>query len=67
MDFVFDRTADGRVIKSFTVVDDAPHEAVAIVPERAMGGLFLTRTLLDHLALHRGLPSAIRTDNGNEF
>lgn len=24
MDFVFDRTAEGRVIKSLTVVDDAP-------------------------------------------
>jgi len=66
MDFVFDRTADGRVIKSLTVVDDATHEAVAIVPERAISGLFLTR-ILDHLALQRGLPSAIRTDNGKEF
>jgi putative transposase len=39
MDFVFDRTAEGRVIKNLTVVDDATHEAVAIVPERAIGGL----------------------------
>ena len=62
MDFVFDRTAEGRVIKNLTVVYDATHEAVAIVPERAIGGLFLTR-MLDHLALQRGLPSAIRTDN----
>lgn len=38
MGFVFDRTADGRVIKSLTVVDDANHEAVAIEPERAIGG-----------------------------
>ena len=37
MDFVFDRTAEGRSIKNLTVVDDATHEAVAIVPERAMG------------------------------
>nr|WP_231672127.1 IS3 family transposase [Ralstonia pseudosolanacearum] len=66
MDFVFDRTAEGRVIKSLTVVDDATHEAVAIVPERAIGGQSLTR-ILDHLALHRGLPQAIRTDNGKEF
>ena len=36
MDFVFDRTAEGRVIKNLTVVDDATHEAVAIVPERAL-------------------------------
>ncbi len=66
MNFVFDRTADGRVIKSLTVVNDATPEAVAIVPERAIGGLFLTR-ILDHLALQRDLPSAIRKDNGKEF
>lgn len=66
MDFVFDRTAEGRVIKCLTVVDDATHEAVAIVPERAIGGHALAR-ILDRLALERGLPQAIRTDNGKEF
>lgn len=66
MDFVFDRTAEGRVIKCLTVVDDATHEAVAIVPERAIGGYALTRTL-ERLAVERGLPQAIRTDNGKEF
>ncbi len=66
MDFVFDRTAEGRVIKNLTVVDDATHEAVAIVPERAIGGTQLTRTL-NQLAKIRGLPKAIRTDNGKEF
>lgn len=66
MDFVFDRTAEGRVIKCLTVVDDATHEAVAVVPERAIGGQVLTR-LLDRLAVQRGLPQAIRTDNGKEF
>lgn len=66
MYFVFDRTADGRVIKCLTIVDDATHEAVAIVPERAIGGHVLTRTL-DRLAVQRGLPQVIRTDNGKEF
>ena len=66
MDFVFDRTAEGRVIKCLTVVDDATHEAVAIVPERAISGHVLTR-ILDRLAMQRGLPQAIRTDNGKEF
>nr|WP_244114286.1 IS3 family transposase [Burkholderia gladioli] len=66
MDFVFDRTAEGLVIKNLTVVDDATHEAVAIVPERAIGGHVLTR-ILDRVALLRGLPKAIRTDNGKEF
>ena len=66
MDFVFDRTAEGRAIKNLTVVNDATHEAVAIVPERAMGGQQLTH-VLDQLAQTRGLPKATRTDNGKEF
>ena len=66
MDFVFDRTAEGRVMKNLTVVDDVTHEAVAIVPERAIGGHALTR-ILDHVGKRRGLPQAIRTDNGKEF
>jgi len=66
MDFVFDRTAEGRSIKSLTVVDDATHEAVAIVPERALGGNQLVR-ILEQLRSTRGLPKAIRTDNGKEF
>jgi putative transposase len=37
-DFVFDRTADARSLKCLTIVDDATHEAVAIEPERAIGG-----------------------------
>jgi transposase InsO family protein len=66
MDFVFDRTLDGRVLKCLTIVDDATHEAIAIVPERAIGGQSLTR-ILNQLQLTRGLPKVIRTDNGKEF
>ena len=66
MDFVFDRTAEGRVIKCLVIVDDATHEAVAIEVERAISGHGLTR-VLDRLALARGLPRVIRTDNGKEF
>ena len=48
------------------IVDDATHEAVAIEVERAICGQILTR-VLDRLALSRGLPRVIRTDNGKEF
>jgi putative transposase len=48
------------------VVDDATHEAVAIVPERALGGNQLVR-ILEQLAGTRGLPKAIRTDSDKEF
>lgn len=66
MDFVFDRTAEGRVIKCLTVVDDATHEAVVIEVERAISGMGVTR-VMDRLALSRGLPQVIRSDNGKEF
>ncbi len=65
-DFVFDRTAEGRVLKCLTIVDDATTEAVAIVPARAIGGVPFTR-ILDRLAISRGLPRVLRTDNGPEF
>ena len=66
MDFVFDRTAEGRVIKCLTIVDDATHESVAIEVERAISGHGVSR-VLDRLALSRSLPKVIRTDNGKEF
>jgi transposase InsO family protein len=66
MDFVFDRTADGRIIKCLTVVDDATHEAVVIEVERAISGIGVAR-VIDRLALTRGLPKVIRSDNGKEF
>jgi transposase InsO family protein len=65
-DFVFDRTAEGRVLKCLRIVDDATTEAVAIVPARALGGRRVTR-VLEQLAATRGLPQVIRTDNGPEF
>jgi putative transposase len=65
-DFVFDRTADGRVLKCLAIVDDATTEAVATVPSRSLGGLAVTR-VLDRLALERGLPTVLRTDNALEF
>lgn len=66
MDFIFDRTAEGRVLKCLTVVDDATHEAVVIEVERAISGAGVTR-VMDRLALTRGLPKVIRSDNGKEF
>ena len=66
MDFVFDRTGEGRVLKCLTIVDDATHEAVAVEVERAISGNGVAR-VLDRLALRRGLPLVIRSDNGKEF
>jgi len=66
MDFVFDRVASGRAIKCLVVVDDATHEAVAVMPAHSIGGDHLVR-LLDEICARRGKPAFIRTDNGKEF
>ena len=66
MDFVFDRIASGRTVKCLAIVDDATHEAVAIVPEHTIGGDHLTR-ILDGICSQRGKPTMIRSDNGAEF
>ena len=66
MDFVFDRTAEGRSLKCLTIVDDATHEALAVEVERAISGHGVAR-VLDRLTLSRGLPRIIRSDNGKEF
>jgi len=55
MDFVFDRIAEGRCIKSLPVVDDATHEAVAIVAERSLSGSQLVR-ILEELAVNGVCP-----------
>ena len=60
------RSCAARVIKCLTIVDDGTHEAVAIETERAISGQVLMR-ILGRLALSRGLPRVIRTDNGKEF
>jgi hypothetical protein len=49
-----------------TIVDDATHESIAVVAERAIGGYPLTR-MLDRLGFKRGLSKIIRTDNGKGF
>lgn len=54
MDFVFDRSADSRVLKMLTVVDDATHESVAVVVERAIGGEMLTR-IMDRICRERAI------------
>ena len=65
-DFVFDRIASGRALKCLVIVDDATHEAIAVMVEHCMGGEHLTR-ILDAICSQRGRPAVIRTDNGAEF
>jgi hypothetical protein len=63
---VFDRTADGRVLKCLTIVDDATSEAVRSSQRVPSVGFPVTR-VCDRLAVERGLPRVLRTDNALEF
>jgi putative transposase len=66
VDFVFDRVASGRTLKCLVIVDDATHEAIAVIVEHCIGGQHLTR-VLDGICSQRGRPKVIRSDNGPEF
>ncbi len=66
MDFVFDELANGRKVKTLTVVDDCTMEAVQIAVDTSIPALYVTR-VLDQIKTQRGLPKVIRTDNGPEF
>ena len=66
MDFLFDELADGRRVKTLTVVDDCSKESVQIVADTSIPALYVTR-VLDQVKVERGLPKVIRTDNGPEF
>ncbi len=66
MDFVFDELANGRRVKTLTVVDDCSKEVVQIVADTSIPALYVTR-VLDQVSAERGLPRVIRTDNGPEF
>ena len=65
-DFVFERIASGRMLKCLVIVDDATHEAIALIVEHCIGGEHLTR-VLDGICSQRGRPAVMRTDNGPEF
>ncbi|MGE0348556.1 IS3 family transposase [Hydrogenophaga sp.] len=66
MDFVFDELANGRRVKTLTVVDDCSKEVVQIAVDTSIPALYVAR-VLDQVAAQRGLPKVIRTDNGPEF
>ena len=67
MDFVFDRVASGRTIKCLVIVDDATHEAVAIVPEHTHRRRSPHPHPRSASARSAAQPAVIRTDNGPEF
>jgi putative transposase len=66
IDFVSDRTADGRPLKSLTVTDEHTREALATPAGRT--GADETVNTLERIVEQRGrAPELIRCDNGPEF
>ena len=66
MDFVIDALATSRRIKCLTCVADFTKESLTITIAFGISGVQVTR-ILDSIALFRGCPATIRTDQGAEF
>lgn len=66
MDFVSDSLADGRTFCALAIVDHYTRECPAIEVDLSLPGACVVR-VLERLAEERGLPEAIRVDNGPEF
>ena len=67
MDFVHDRTTDGRNFRVFTVVDDCTREAVICLPERSFSGHRIIRELEQVIEIREEAPLGFVMDNGSEF
>ena len=66
MDFQFDTTVDGRILKLLNVVDEYTRECPAIVVDRSIDADKVVATL-DRMMAERGAPAFVRFDNGPEF
>ncbi len=66
IDFVHDRTGDGRDLKILAVVDEYTRECLALEGGRSIRSDDVIEVLRE-LCLIRGVPSHLRSDNGPEF
>ena len=67
LDFQFDQTADGRVLKLLNIVDEHTREALAIVAARRINADTIAATLEGIVARRGTAPGYIRCDNGPEL
>ncbi len=65
-DFTFDRTAAGSPLKWLSIIDEHTRECLALKVDRGITAEDVIDTLAELLAM-RGVPRAIRSDNGPEF
>jgi putative transposase len=67
LDFQFDQTADGRILKLLHVVDEFTREALAMECERRIDADATVATLERLVAIRGRAPGHIRCDNGPEL
>jgi transposase InsO family protein len=65
-DFVWDETADGRMLKILPVVDEFSRKCLTIEVARSITAVDVIR-VLERLFAEYGEPEFIRSDNGPEF
>jgi putative transposase len=66
LDFQFDQTNDGRMLKLLNVIDEYSRECLAIVTERSIDADGVV-ACLERLSAEHGAPAYLRFDNGPEF
>jgi len=66
MDFMSDSLADGRLLRTFNVVDDYSREALGIDVDLPLPSERVIRSL-EQIIEWQGKPAAIRCDNGPEY
>ena len=66
LDFQFDQTTDGRMLKLLNVVDEHTRECLAIAVDRSIDADGVV-AVLERLATVRGAPRYVRFDHGPEF
>jgi len=65
-DFAFDRTGSGTPLKWLSILDEHTRECLALKVSRSITSEDVLDTLAELFAM-RGVPGAIRSDNGPEF
>ena len=67
LDFQFDTTSDGRVVKLLHIIDEHPREALTILVERRIDADRVVEELKRLVTMRGAAPAFIRMDNGPEL
>ena len=66
VDFIFDRTTNGRSLKMLVIIDEFTRECIALEAGRTLSSDDFIDVLVDLFAI-RGFPEFMRSDKGPEF